>query len=185
MNKFLSAIKNKIVWIVIGIIAILVGPCLYEILSPPPVLNYPKPPSAVLQIQSVEQEGYACVFGPQGSDNFLGTAKTSNKALITSSLFSAALKFTVDEPPQAMRIQALDATALGKPTEASYGEESYFIWKGGCFADNANVTLTKDLDLKNMQIFTLELKRGLYVINVSTKWARIGWVIYAFLVEVK
>jgi hypothetical protein len=183
MNKFFSAIKNKTVWIVIGIIAILVGACLDEIISPLiyPIFGYP-PPLAVLQIQGVEQKGYDCPE-PQVQDPYTHYSTiTSNKALVTVSPVSATLKFTADkrmdsrlppamriitslqadDPPQFIHIQVLDAAALDKPT-----------------------TGTKDLDLKNEQTFTLELASGLYVITVSANWEHSSGATYAFLVEVK
>jgi hypothetical protein len=184
VNGFFSAIKNKIVWIVIGIIAILAGACLYIIMAPLmyPVFDYSGPP-AVLQIQGVEQKGEVCGYPPQNYYGYI--AQTSTKALVTASPFSATLKFTADTSPQAIRIQVFDATTLGKPTEESYEGKSYFSWGDGCLANNSNAALTKELDLKNEQTFTLELKRGLYVINVSVKWAHIGQVFYPFLIEVK
>ena len=165
-----------IVWIVIGIIAILVAIKAYQYASQP-LFFLPKPPPAVLQIQGDEQEGHACIFGPGGlADNFSYTAQTSNKALITSSPFSATLKFTADKPPQTIRIPA---HGVGMPTGILYTSKT-FVWDRVCFIDNA-----KGLDSKNKQIFTLELASGLYVITVSADWEQSGEAIYAFLVEVK
>ena len=83
MNKFLSVNKSKIVWIVIGVIAILLGVKAYQYATQP-LFFIPEPPSAVLQIQGVEQKGYAWEYswGGINSDNFLFTAYTSNKALV-------------------------------------------------------------------------------------------------------
>lgn len=173
MNKFFSTVKNKIIWIIVSVIVILVAIKAYQYASQP-VFVIPEPPSAVLQIQGIEQEGYACMFGPGGFDNFLRTAQTSNKALITSSHISATLKFTADNPPQTTRIQA---HGVDKPK--SYTSRIFF-WDGVCFIDKA-----KSLDLKNKQTFTLELASGLYVITVSVNREQSGEAIYAFLVEVK
>lgn len=186
MNKFFSAIKNKTVWIVIGVIALLVVIKVYQYASQP-VFVPPEPPSAVLQIQGVEQEGYAWVgsWGVQ-VDNFEGIVQTSNKALVTASPFSATLRFTADESPQSVHIQAIEAAQLGVPREESHGGESYF-WKGGrnFMRNSILLTLTKDLDLKNEQTFILEFKHGLYVINVCAKWENGADVCYAFLIDVK
>jgi hypothetical protein len=150
-----------------------------------------KPPSAVLQIQGIEQKLYGeYFFRGVNSDDFI--ALTSRKALVTASPFSATLKFAADKPshmlifttgtPQAVSIKVADAAALGKPGRELYGSEPSFSWNGRDFANHA--ILTKDLDLKNEQTFTLELKHGLYIITVSANWFR-GWAHYSFLVDVK
>jgi hypothetical protein len=190
MNKFLSAIKSKIVWIVIGVIALvtLLAIMLYQYYLVPLIPTRVLIPPAILQIQGMEQKG-ALNIDCDGCENLDGFG-TPGKALRVNSPLVATLEFSIDTPPSEFSIDTPPNEVSIRVHDASRLKEISTTWTFRSWDfDHAegSIVLEKELAPKKEQTFSLELNNGLYVIYVSAGWEYEWgekWASYGFLVEV-
>ena len=172
--------KNKtklLVSIFIGLIAVLIIGVLYyrvKVIIDSVFVKIPSPPSAILQVQNLEQTAGVGTYCWDGSCGDFIAIITPKDALSVKSPIIATLKLSTDIPLSSLLISVNPASKLEEYPEGSTTR----AWK--LYPRNYD-----DLLLQQEQTINLELERGLYVIVITAGWNGWGDAMYGFLIDVQ
>jgi len=172
-NSSKANIIKFLAYTLIGIIAVVI---LLMVLGPHIGETYKikHPPTAILQIQGVEQIGETGSYCWDGGCSDVFALLTPKKPLFAKSPFVFTLKLSTDTPLSSLSMSINSASKMKEiPTSAPLR-----VWE--IHRENYD-----DLSLKQEQTINLQLKPDLYVIILVAQWQQRGDAMYGFLIDVK
>ena len=165
--------------VLVGLIAVsIIGILYYRVTAIiEDVFAVPVPPSAILQVQNMEQTAKLGAFNWDGHWADVYAIITPQDVLVVNSPIVATLKLSIDIPPSALSISVTPASKIKEFPEDS---ATIRVWE----LNPKNYNKRNDLLLKQEQTINLDLEHGLYVIVVNAGWQQ-GSVTYGFLIDVQ